>query len=498
MRKSCQLAVCLLASFAYPCVAPMAQSPAGQGASAGITIAVASAPRTLNPATATDAAGARILQLTHPALLTWNTTYQPTGLVAAGCTQPTLTTATCTLNPSRTFTDGTPITAPVLASWFTQLQSNTLSPFTQLKSVSITAPNPTTLTFTLPSPTLGFLGALTEIPLANPTSPTIGAGPYRIESQDPLGSVTLRAAPPNSQLLIPNSLTFTPIQDATTRLLKLKKGEVDAVLNDLPPQLVQWARTQGFPVVAVPGTSYSYIGLNTTNTYLARPEVREALALALNRASLRKFLLGSLAEPATTLLPSGHPAAWNAPEEPFDPFTAENLLDDAQLLRGPDNTRFTITLLTSTDPFSQRVSQAIQSQLQAVGVNVILRPSEWASFYDSVKKGNFDAVMLAWTGEQQPSFYFHAFNGTQTPPTGLNRGRLNDPETNRLTQTIMSAPTHQAQTEATIATQKHLAGVRPYLPLYRRHQILVTSPHLTGCTLPPSGAYTGLLTCRKK
>ena len=498
MRKSCQLILAVLASFACPCVAPMAQSGVSQPL-ASLNVAVSGAPRTLDPATATDAAGARILQLTHPALLRWNAAYQPEGLVARSCTQPTLTTATCTFNPATAFTDGTPVTAPVVATWLAMLQSNTLSPFAQLKNVSITALNLSTLNFQLPSPTLGFLGALTEIPIANPASPTIGAGPYQIQSQDPLGAVTLHLATP--QVLKsskPQTLTFTPIQDATTRLLKLKKGEVDAIFNDLPPQLVDWARGQGFPIVAVPGTSYSYIGLNLTNPYLSRPEVRQALALALNRASLRKFLLGNLAEPASTLLPPNHPAAWNVPEEPFDPFTAENLLDDAQLIRGPDNIRFTIILLTSTDPFSQRVSQAIQAQLQAVGVNVVLRPSEWASFYDSVKKGNFDAVMLAWTGEQQPSFYFHAFNGTQVPPAGLNRGRLNDPETNRLTQAVMDAPTLAAQASATVAVQKHLAEVRPYLPLYRRHQILVTRQGLTGCTIPPSGAYTGLLTCHQQ
>lgn len=509
MSKSCQRTASLLISFLWACVAIVAHAAVPLAATAampvsasslspaltnGFTIAVSSAPRTLNPATATDAAGARLLQLTHPALLGWNTHYQPTGLVAENCTQLTLTTATCTLNPAKTFTDGSPITAPALAGWLLQIQSNTLSPFTQLKNVSITAPNPTTLHFTLPSPTLSFLGMLTEIPLASPVTPTIGAGPYHIAAQSPLGDVTLAT----SQKGLPPQLTFVPIADATTRLLKLKKGEVDAIFNDLPPQLVDWARQQGFIVTAVPGTSYSYLGLNFTNPTLANPQVREALAISLNRSGLRKFLLGDLATPASTLLPPGHPATWNAPEETFDPFTAENLLDDANILRGPDNMRFSLTLLTSTDPFSQRVSQAIQAQWKAIGVDVKLRPTEWASFYDAVKKGNFDAVMLAWTGEQQPSFYFNAFNGSQTPPVGLNRGRVNDPELNRLTTQIMQATTPQAQIAATVAAQQKIADLRPYIPLYRRHQILVTIPSLIGCTIPPSGAYTGLLTCRRK
>ncbi|PZP40666.1 MAG: hypothetical protein DI585_00115 [Pseudomonas fluorescens] len=491
MKPLYQLTACLLISFVMPCVAAVAQ--VGAAKPPAFTVAVASAPRTLDPATATDAAGARLLQLTHPALLGWDTAYRPAGQVAQSCRMPSLTQAVCTLPPSLTFTDGSPLTAPDVAAWFGQLQANKLSPFVQLKDVKVTAPTRTTLQFDLPAANLGFLGALTEVPVAKPQRPEIGAGPYKIVSHDATGSVTLAT----DRADMPSTLTFIPLSDATTRLLKLKKGEVDAVLNDLPPQLVNWAKAEGFPVVAVPGSSYSYIGLNLQNTNLKHPAVREALTLAINRAALRTHLLGGMATPASTLLPPGHPAAWPAPEEAYDPFSAESLLDEANLLPDGTGVRFRMTLLTSTDPFSQRVSQAIQAQLQEIGVAVDLRPTEWASFYDSVKKGAFDAVMLAWTGEQQPSFYQHAFHSAQVPPAGLNRGRLNDPQVDAATDAIMAAKTEAEQVAATVQVQKLLADVRPYIPLYRRHQVLVTRPEVTGCGLTTSGNYLGLVSCRK-
>ncbi len=493
MSVKYQFAAFLLISFVGACVANVAQGASAPVPPQGLTITVSSAPRNLNPATTTDAAGARLLQLTHPALLRYNASYQPEGLIAEACTQPQPTRVACTLRSGQTFLDGTPLTAAAVAKWYQTLQSTPLSPFAQLKDVSITAPTATELLFQLPSPTLGFASVLTEIPVANSSNPALGAGPYRVVGHDTLGAVTLAT----SRTDLPATLTFTPLSDATTRLLKLKKGEVDVVYNDVAPQLVNWAKTQGFPVQSVAGTSYSYLGLNLQHPQLKNPLVREAMALALNRTALRKYVLGDMAEPAATLLPPGHAAAFAAPEEPFAPFDAENLLDDAGLLRGPDNLRFRITLLTSTDPFSQRVSQVIQQQLENVGIGVTLRPTEWASFYDSVKKGQFDMVMLAWTGELPPTFYHQAFHSSQIPPVGLNRGRLNDPQTDALTKAILNSPTLTAQTAATIAVQQHLAEVRPYLPLYRRHQILITAPTVSGCTIPPSGAYTGLLTCRK-
>lgn len=491
MEKLHKHIACIVTSFLAVGVAVAAQA----ADVSTLYVAISTAPKTLDAATATDAAAARILQLTHPALLRWNGQYQPEGRAAQSCTQPTPATATCTLPASIHYTDGTAFTAASVRDWFTQLQSNPRSPFgASLKGVVVAAPTSTTLAFTLTSPTLSFLATLTEIPLANPASPTVGLGPYVLAGQDVLGNTTLRAVQPG----IPQQLQFVAISDATTRLLKLKKGEVDIVWNDIPPEMLTWARQQGLSTQSAPGTSYTYMGLNFTNEYLADPAVREAIATALNRPAIRKHLLGGLAEPASTLLPPGHPAVWNSAEETHDAFTAEGLLEEAGYLPGPDGPRFTLTLLTSTDAFSQRVAQAIQAELQKVAIQVDLRPTEWAAFYDAVKKGQFDMVMLAWTGELQPAFYYQTFNGTQMPPVGFNRGRLNNPEVNRLTQAIMDAPSLQQQNVLTIQTQKLLAQVRPYIPLYRRHNLLVTSPKITGCTLPPSGAYLGLLSCHLK
>lgn len=460
-----------------------------------LRVAVSTAPKTLDAATATDAAAARILQLTHPALLRWNKTYQPVGRAAQGCTQSGARVVTCTLPANVHYTNGAAFTAGSVEKWFGQLQANPRSPFGgPLKGVEVRALTSQTLQFTLASPTLTFMATLAEVPLADPASPGAGLGPYVVAEQDTLGNTTLRALQPG----VPQRLEFTAVADATTRLLKLKKGEVDAVLNDLPPEMLQWARQQGLAVQSAPGTGYTYLGLNFGNEYLENPAVREAMATAINRPALRKHLLGGLAEPASTLLPPGHPAAWNAPEEAYDVFSAETLLEEAGYLPGPEGPRFALTLLTSTDAFSQRVAQALQAQLGRVGIRIELRPTEWAAFYDAVKKGQFDMVLLAWAGEQQPAFYYQTFNGTQTPPVGFNRGRLNDAGINRLTQGIMEAQTPQGQNALAVQTQQALAVVRPYIPLYRRHNVLVTAPYITGCNLPASGSYIGLLACRKK
>ncbi|MCA3243832.1 MAG: ABC transporter substrate-binding protein [Alphaproteobacteria bacterium] len=468
-----------------------------------LRVGVAGAPKTLNPALAADAAGARLLQLTHPALLQWDAQFQPQGLVAERCTVATPTRVACTLPSDKMFTSGTPLTATAVAGWLQQVQANARSPLAGgWRDVSITAPTATTLEFALPAPNLGFISTLVETPLADPAAPSFGAGPYVATHLEATGVVALTPSPTQA---LP-TLQFIPLADATTRVLKLQQGELEVLVHDLPPTLVRYAQAQaasrGWQVQAVPSSSYSYLALNFRNPVLAEASVREALSLGLNRPLLRKALLNNLAQPATSLLPPGHPALWAAPEDPFDPFTAAGLLDDTQLpdgrtlLLGPDGTRLTLTLLTSTEAFSQRLAQAIQAAWAELGVQVNLQSAEWATFHSRVQQGQFDVALLTWTGLQQPTFYHKVFNRTQTPPIGLNRGAVADASLDDLTARLLAAPDAAALTAVAQQVQRRVASVRPYLPLWRRDHVLVLGPAVRGCTMGLSGDYRGLLACR--
>lgn len=493
-----------LVIFVAP-VAAWAQSaaPASTLADKSLTVATAYAPKSLDAAMASDAAAARLLQLTNPALLKYDNAFQPVGLVAKGCEQPAPTQVVCTLPQGRRYHDGTPLTAQTVADWFAYLQTAKGSPLTGALSniQGVKAPHPQKVEFTLVSPSIAFLNTLTTLPLAvapvNPSASVAlgraGLGAYRVTEADTLGNTTLTAVDKTIQ---PQSLRFVHVPDPTVRLLKLKKAEVDVVYDDLPPELFRWAAdVQKWPYATQPSTSYSYLAVNFGNPWLANPQVRQAISLALNREEIRKYVLGGLAEPATTLLPASHAAALQKREDPFDPMTAENLLDDADTFPGPEG-RFSLTLSTSTDALAQRVAQVLKAQLAEVGITLNVKPTEWGSFYTAIKKGQFDLALLSWSGQQTPEFYYQLFNSASMPPNGFNRGRVNDAEMDRLTQTVRDAKSVAAQTQAALAVQEHAARFRPYIPLYRRHHTLLARTGVTGCYIPPDGSYTGLTACR--
>ncbi len=115
------------------------------------------------------------------------------------------------------------------------------------------------------------------------------------------------------------------VPDDTMRGLELRKGTVDLVVNDLAPDTVYQLRQDPMlQVVEAPGTDYAYVGINVRDPVLRDVRVRQALAHAVDRDAIVKYLRRGLATPAVGILP---PVSWAFTPDvatfPFDPARAE-------------------------------------------------------------------------------------------------------------------------------------------------------------------------------
>ena len=93
--------------------------------------------------------------------------------------------------------------------------------------------------------------------------------------------------------------------DAATRELRL--GAINTALHSVVPEILAGlARQPQLRVRRSPGSSVAYLGLNLRDPRLAARRVREAVALAIDRERLVRFVLGGAARPATGLLAPEH------------------------------------------------------------------------------------------------------------------------------------------------------------------------------------------------
>ncbi len=117
--------------------------------------------------------------------------------------------------------------------------------------------------------------------------------------------------------------------------------------------------------------------------FWADKNVRQALALAIDRDSMAKNLYGAAGASGNSTIPS----LYAGPAWQYDPKKANELLDAAGWKMGPDGVRvkdgkkFAITFRTSVNAVRDKESQIIKQNLKEVGIAVELKPVDSSIFF---------------------------------------------------------------------------------------------------------------------
>ncbi len=460
----------------------------------GIRFAVSSAPVTLDPRFATDATSSRINRLIYQQLVDFDEMVQPVPSLA-NWQQLAPNHYRFVLLGSPQFHNGKPLLADdVAATYRSILDPKTASPHRATLSVieRIVIPDERTIDFYLRKADPLFPGYLViGILPANElqqghsfnTHP-IGSGPFSFVTWPEEGRLQLlRTA---DQIMI----SFIQVKNPTVRALKLMRGEVDLLQNDLPAEIVKQLQDEGMQIARRPGSNFSYLGFNLENEQTGKQPLREAIAYALDRDSIIRYVFAGGARVATSLLPPSHWAGHPDLEPyPYDPDKARELLAGIGVdVEHP----LTITYKTSSDPFRIRLATVIQQQLAEVGIQVRIQSYDWGTFYGDIKKGVFQMYSLAWVGIKSPDIYRYVFHSSAVPPSGANRGRYNNPEVDKLIEQAEQAEGQQARVAAYRALQQQVFEDLPYVPLWYEDHFYVARPDIRGYILSSDGNYDGL------
>jgi peptide/nickel transport system substrate-binding protein len=478
----------------------MSCTEADAPASGTIVVGVRTAPNTLDPRFGNDETGERVSQLVFSSLMDLGDDLRVTPTLAERLDNPDPVTYIVTLRKGVRFHDGHELTSTdVVFNYAQYLDPDFVSPFKGAFKVlaSVRALDDYRVEFTLKEPFAAFPIQLVTPPIVPAgagvelaTHP-IGTGPYRFVRYDVDDKVVLAPfedyfdGPPRN-----NGLVMRIIPDDTMRGLELRKGSVDLVVNDLPPDMVyEFQKEQRFTLAEAPGLDYAYIGFNMRDPVVADRRVRQAIGYAINQRAIVDYLRRGLARPAVGLLPS-QTWAFEPDVRQFDynPERARQLLDEAGL-RDPDAdgpmSRVRLSLKISTNEETRLQSTAIQEDLRRVGIDLDLRSYEFATFYADVLKGNFQLFSLQWVGGAlvDPDILRRVFHSTQTPPAGFNRGYYSNPDVDRLIDLAGAARSESERKRYYGEAQKLIAEDVPYISLWNRTNVAVAQRRLEGLHL---------------
>ncbi len=486
----------LIAALAAACAAPTPR-PAG-----AIVLGTPNSPTNLDPAVGLDEASQRIHQLLFDSLLTIDRDLRVVPDLATRFETADSQTYVAGIPPGVRFHDGREMTSGDVAYTFRRFLdpkfvSGRKGAYRDLVSVDVL--DRYTVAFRLAAPSAAFpanlvlMGIVPEGSAATIAQAPIGSGPYRFVEHVRDDHVTLaafdgyyRGAPANRGVVV------KVVPDETMRGLELRKGDVDLVVNDLSPDLIdELSEEPSLAVVTGPGTDYAYIGLNLRDPLLANPLVRRAIGHAVNVDDIVRYLRRGLARTTPGLLPD---MSWAFAADAFrfrhDPARARALLDEAGF-PDPDGEgpapRLHLTLKTSTTEAYRLQAAVLQAQLADAGIALELRSFEFATLFADIIRGNVPLYTLIFTGVADPDMLRRVFHSSQVPPSGFNRGYYANPDVDRWLDLATGSLAEADRRRYYIEAQRLIAEDAPAIPLWARTNVAIAQRDLTGVALSPIG-----------
>jgi peptide/nickel transport system substrate-binding protein len=397
------------------------------------------------------------------------------------------------LNPAAKFHNGQPVKAADVKWTYESLMapdfiSSKKSGYAAVDHIE--APDDHTVIFKLKEPNPGIFDNLTVgiLPTGADTNvyktKPIGCGPYKVVEYRPDDRLVLEAfdqwhggVPKIKHIII------RMIPDATTLLLELKRGSVQMEVNCIPFENVpQFEKDPQFKVVKSPGSVYQYVAFNLHDPLLAKKEVREAIAHAIDRERIIRDIQRGYAVPTETMLADGHWAhADGLTSYGYDPNKSKQLLAQAGV------TNPTFVFKTSTDAEANSRAQVIQQMLKAAGINMTIQSNETSTFLSDIQKGNFQMYSLSRNGVSDPDFYYVIFYSKNIPPEGQNRGYYANPRVDQLLIEGRSTFDRAKRRDSYVELQKIVADDLPYISLYHQSNVTILRNNLDGYVQYPAG-----------
>jgi peptide/nickel transport system substrate-binding protein len=268
----------------------------------------------------------------------------------------------------------------------------------------------------------------------------VGSGPFRLARWDSDQFIELERNPlyhEYNERGLPRlaSVVFRIVPDMMTLVTQLESGEIDC-LESLPVDVVSDIERNhpDIEIFTYMSRHQVFIAWNLKRPLFASPDVRRALAMAVDTDEMIRSLWGGKARPNDSPM---HPILWahdpSMTPLPFDPAAARELLassgwidtdGDGVLEKNGRPFEFEIITNQGNQQRSDIVTMA-QEYLRRVGVRVNARTLEWNTFVQKITEGDFDGCVLGWkTGTRAD--LTDLWRSTSTPPGGFNVARYNN------------------------------------------------------------------------
>ncbi|WP_423803706.1 ABC transporter substrate-binding protein [Paraglaciecola polaris] len=318
----------------------------------------------------------------------------------------------------------------------------------------------------------------------------IGTGPFKFKSFRQDRYVRFDAHPQYwRERSSTGQLIFDITPSSSLRLAKLMTGECDSMAFPTHSQLDIIRKRKELILDEKPGLNVGFWAFNTTKPPFDNPEVRKALAMAIDKNALMEAIYFGSAIPAASIIP---PSSWafqpDSKSSIYNPLGAAKLLRENGIEEGFSMTIWAMPVERAYNPNAMKMAELMQRYLRDVGIQANIVSYEWSTFRARLNQGLHDSVLIGWSADNgDPDNFFRPLLTCSAIESGTNRARWCSKEYDTL---IDKALTYTNQEDRAYFYSKAIELINekmPLMPIAHAFRYQAYRDNVTGIEINPYG-----------
>lgn len=383
---------------------------------------------------------------------------------------------TAKLRDGVTFSDGTPFDADAVVSSFRfRADPATCKCASQYDGVTVEAVDPTTVRFTLATPHARFAETRMTDPIAAPSTlkagvdrnkSPVGTGPFRLVDRDSLqferNDHYWRKDDAGRALPYLDRVRLAPIADPSVRLAAIRKGEVQAMEVTDGPTLNAVKDDKELTVIPSSSGGTTVVVANTRSGPASDQEVRDALALSVDREALAQSYAQAASVPAYSFFTDDFAFHLKDKFPKRDLKKAKAMVESIRSRLGPDALK--LRIVCAKIPEAEALLPVAVNQIREAGFDASLSFLDVGEYASQVLGGGggWDlACSRTASLDASPSDLANFL----TTGAAANVAKYSNPEVDALFKQEQSAVDVAERTDIYQKINAHVVTDKPYVPL---------------------------------
>ncbi|CAN0625783.1 peptide/nickel transport system substrate-binding protein [Burkholderia multivorans] len=326
-----------------------------------------------------------------------------------------------------------------------------------------------------------------------------GSGPYRLVKWTPNESIVLQRFDGYRTPYPMKRVVLRHVPEASAQRLLLENGDVDAARNLSPDSLAALTKAGKVKVAAWPVSALLYLGLNTKNPMLAKPDVQEAMKWLVDYDGIQRNIVSTTYKVHQTFLPEGFLGTLNARPYSQNVAKAKALLAKAGVPNG-----FSVTMDMPNDYPYIEIAQALQANFAQGGIRVKLVPGDAKQAIGKYRARQHDIFIGEWSPDYMDpnsnarGFAWNPDNSDQSKYRMLAwRNGWDIPQLTKETEAALVEPSPAKRAQRYEALQKEVLARSPFVIMFEKVVQVATRPGVTGPEIGPINDLVSYRTLQK-